>query len=55
MNFNDFPQYGLLNYIFIVGGLELGVFVRVTPNHTGSTTTWTFLTPDCLDDKQFEE
>ncbi|MEJ7641530.1 MAG: hypothetical protein WKF36_04970 [Candidatus Nitrosocosmicus sp.] len=55
MNLNDVPQYGLLNPVFIFWGLELGVFLRVTSNHTGSTTTWAFLRPNCLDDKQFEE
>ena len=55
MKLNDVPQYGILDHVFIGGGLEWSVFVRVTPNQTGSTTTWTFLRPDCLDDKQFEE
>jgi hypothetical protein len=31
------------------------VFVRIIPNQSGSTTTWTFLRPDSLNDKQFEE
>ena len=55
MKVNGVTQYGILDHIFIGGGLEWSVFVRVTPNQTGSTTTWTFLRPDCLDDKQFEE
>ncbi|MDP8905896.1 MAG: hypothetical protein M3M88_00040 [Thermoproteota archaeon] len=55
MKLNSVSQYGILEHIFIGGGLEWSVFVRVTPNQTGSTTTWTFLRPDCLDDKQFEE
>lgn len=54
MNLNGVPQYGLLNRVFIGGDLEWNVFVRVTPNLTGSTTAWT-LRPDCLDDKQFKE
>ncbi len=51
MNLNDVPKYGILNHIFIGGGLEWNVFVRVTPNQTGSTTTWVFLKPNCIDDK----
>jgi hypothetical protein len=52
---SDVPQYGILDHTFIGGGLEWNVFVRVTPNQTGPMTTWTFLRPDCLDDKQLEE
>ena len=49
------PQYGILDHVFIGGGLKWHVFVRIIPNQSGSTTTWTFLRPDGLDDKQFEE
>ncbi|HEY6883367.1 MAG TPA: hypothetical protein VI278_04935 [Nitrososphaeraceae archaeon] len=49
------PQYGILDHVFIGGGLKWNVFVRIIPNQSGSTTTWTFLRPDGLDDKQFEE
>jgi hypothetical protein len=49
------PQYGILDHVFIGGGLKWHVFVRIIPNQSGSTTTWTFLRPDSLNDKQFEE
>jgi hypothetical protein len=49
------PQYGILDHVFIGGGLKWNVFVRIIQNQSGSTTTWTFLRPDGLDDKQFEE
>jgi hypothetical protein len=49
------PQYGILDHVFIGGGLKWNVFVRIIQNQSGSTTTWTFLRPDGLNDKQFEE
>lgn len=49
------PQYGILDHVFIGGGLKWNVFVRIIQNESGSTTTWTFLRPDGLNDKQFEE
>lgn len=47
-------EYGILDHIFIGGGLEWHVFIRVIPNEQGSTTTWTFIRPDGLNDIQFE-
>ena len=41
--------------ICLGGGLEWHVFIRVIPNEQGSTTTWTFIRPDGLNDNQFEE
>lgn len=49
------PEYGILDHIFIGGGLEWHVFIRVIPNGQGSTTTWTFIRPDGLNDNQFEQ
>ncbi|MGN6614698.1 MAG: hypothetical protein ACTHKC_06620 [Candidatus Nitrosocosmicus sp.] len=49
------PEYGILDHIFIGGGLEWHVFIRAIPNGQGSTTTWTFIRPDGLNDNQFEE
>jgi hypothetical protein len=49
------PKYGILDHIFIGGGLEWHVFIRVIPNGQGSTTTWTFIRPEGLNDNQFEE
>jgi hypothetical protein len=49
------PQYGILDHVFIGGGLKWNVFVRIIQNQSGSTITWTFLRPDGLNDKQFEE
>ena len=45
----------LLDHIFIGGGIEWKVFVRIVPNQEGSTTTWTFIKPDSLTENQFEE
>ncbi|MDQ3838196.1 MAG: hypothetical protein M3297_02895 [Thermoproteota archaeon] len=48
-------EFGIVDHIFIGGGLEWNVFVRVVPNQNGSTTTWTFMRPDDLSDGQFED
>ena len=49
------PQYGILDHTFIGGGLEWNVYVRIIPNEQGSTTTWTFLKPDGIDENLFEK
>ena len=49
------PQYRILDHIFIGGGLEWNVYVRIIPNEQGSTTTWTFLNPDGMDENLFEK
>ena len=36
-------------------GLKWKVYVRLVLNEEGSTTTWTFMRPDGLTDKQFHE
>jgi hypothetical protein len=43
-----------MDYIFIGGGLEWNVFVRVVPNQSGSTTPWIFMRPNGLNDNQFD-
>ena len=49
-------EYGILDHVFIGGGLTWNVFVRVIPNNgNGSTVTWTFIKPDNITDSQFEE
>ena len=49
-------EYGILDHVFIGGGLTWDVFVRViTNNDQGSTITWTFIKPDNITDTQFEE
>jgi hypothetical protein len=49
-------EYGILDHVFIGGGLTWDVFVRVIPNNdNGSTITWTFIKPDNITDTQFEE
>ena len=48
-------EFGIVDHVFIGGGLEWKVFVRVVPNQSGSTTCWTFMRPDSLSDGQFEE
>jgi hypothetical protein len=47
-------EFGILDHVFIGGGLEWKVYVRVVPNQKGSTTTWTFIRPDGLSDEDFE-
>jgi hypothetical protein len=47
-------EFGILDHIFIGGGLEWHVYVRVIPNQNGSTTTWTFIRPDDLTEEEFE-
>lgn len=48
-------EFGIIDHVFIGGGLEWEVFVRVVPNQSGSTTCWTFMRPHSLSDGQFEE
>ncbi len=48
-------EFGIIDHVFIGGGLEWKVFVRVVPNQSGSTTCWTFMRPNSLSDGQFEE
>jgi len=48
-------QFGILDHDFIGGGLSWTVFVRVTPNESGSTVTWTFVCPANMSEDQFEE
>ena len=48
-------ELGILDHVFGGGGLVWQVYVRIVPNQQGSTTSWIFIRPDGLDDKQFEE
>ncbi len=48
-------ELGILDHLFEGGGLSWIVYVRIINNGYGSTTTWTFLKPDGLTDRQFEE
>jgi hypothetical protein len=48
-------ELGILDHIFVGDGLVWQVYVRIVPNQGGSTTSWTFIRPDGLNDKQFEE
>lgn len=48
-------EFGILDHTFIGGGLEWHVYVRVIPNQSGSTATWTFIRPDGMTEEQFEE
>jgi hypothetical protein len=47
--------FGIMDHVFIGGGLEWNVFVRVVPNQSGSTTSWMFMRPNELNDDQFED
>jgi hypothetical protein len=46
---------GILDHVFVGSGLVWQVYVRIVPNQHGSTISWTFIRPDGLNDKQFEE
>ena len=48
-------ELGIIDHVFVGNGLVWQVYVRIVPNQHGSTTSWTFIRPDGLDDKQFEE
>ncbi|MDN5866828.1 MAG: hypothetical protein L0H55_05445 [Candidatus Nitrosocosmicus sp.] len=48
-------ELGILDHLFEGGGLSWTVYVRIINNGYGSTTSWTFLKPNGLADKQFEE
>ena len=48
-------ELGILDHLFEGGGLSWTVYVRIINNGYGSTTTWTFLKPNGLTDKEFEE
>ena len=48
-------ELGILDHVFVGNGLVWQVYVRIVPNQEGSTASWTFIRPDGLDDKQFEE
>jgi hypothetical protein len=48
-------ELGVIDHIFVGNGLVWHVYVRIVPNQHGSTTSWTFIRPDGLNDKQFEE
>src|SRR5690242_17844837 len=52
---NSAEKYGILNHIFVGGGLTWNVYVRTVLNKEGSTTTWVFVKPDGLTDTLFEE
>ena len=47
-------EFGILDHVFVGGGIEWNVYVRVVPNQKGSTTTWAFIRPDRLSDEDFE-
>jgi hypothetical protein len=48
-------KLGILDHLFEGRGLSWTVYVRIIDNGYGSTTTWTFLKPNGLTDRQFEE
>jgi hypothetical protein len=49
-------ELGVIDHVFVgSGGLVWQVYVRIVPNQHGSTASWTFIRPDGLNDKQFEE
>ncbi len=48
-------ELGIIDHVFVGNGLVWHVYVRIISNGQGSTALWTFIRPDGLDDKQFEE
>lgn len=54
MNHKSVPEFGILDHVFIGGGLEWHVLVRIIPNGSGSTVIWTFIRPNGLVNEQFE-
>ena len=48
-------ELGIIDHVFVSGRLLWLVYVRIAPNQQGSTASWTFIRPDGLNDKQFEE
>ena len=48
-------ELGVIDHVFVGNGLVWHVYVRIVPNGHGSTAIWTFIRPDGLDNKQFEE
>src|ERR671914_1368548 len=48
-------ELGVIDHVFVGNGLVWHVYVRIVPNQDGSTASWTFMRPDGLNDKQFEE
>jgi hypothetical protein len=48
-------ELGVIDHVFVANGLVWHVYVRIVPNKHGSTASWTFIRPDGLDYKQFEE
>jgi hypothetical protein len=47
-------EFGILDHVFIAGGIEWNVYVRIVPNLNGSTTIWIFTRPDGLGEEEFE-
>jgi hypothetical protein len=45
----------ILDHIFIVGDVTWNVYVRILANNKGSTAVWTFLKPDSLTSRQFQD
>ena len=48
-------ELGVIDHVFVGNGLVWKVYVRIVPNRDGSTVSWTFIRPDGLSDKEFEE
>ncbi|HEX6562547.1 MAG TPA: hypothetical protein VF016_11030 [Nitrososphaera sp.] len=48
-------EHGILDHVFAGQGLTWDVYVRVMPNKSGATVSWTFVRPEGMTDVQFEE
>ncbi|MGC2570825.1 MAG: hypothetical protein WA364_04875 [Candidatus Nitrosopolaris sp.] len=49
------PKFGILDHVFIGGGLEWHVFVRIIANEDGSTVSWIFIKPYGISEDEFEK
>lgn len=48
-------EHGVLDHVFVAAGTKWDAYVRVIPNGTGATVSWTFVRPDGMADGEFED
>ena len=46
------PEHGIIDLIFVGGGVERNLYLRIIPNQNDFTTTWTSLRPDAFTDEE---
>ena len=55
MKHSAIREAGVLDHVFVGGGLEWHAYVRVVSNQCGATVTWISVRPDGLTDEEFEK